>query len=164
MLIDRLSINVPLEEPIILQLPASYCTAITHNLIGLLEGRLVYYEPVPTVTNHICRIIVPLSLRCTIFTLMYVTPVSERMGEYKILYRIKLKFFWPRLRSDDTEWIKQCPHSMITYRRRRQGQQLIFSWPISSPFAILHVDLWMPIQNKDPNSYMALMNAMCDMN
>ena len=104
-LIDRLSINAPLEEPIILQLLAAYRTAITHNLIGLLEGRLVYYEPVPTVTNHICRIIVPLSLRCTIFTLVHVTPVSERMGEYKILYRIKLNLFWPRLRSDDTEWI-----------------------------------------------------------
>ena len=164
MLIDRLSINAPLEGTIILHLPAAYRTAITHNLIGLLEGRLVYYEPVPAVTNHICRIIVPLSLRCTIFTLMHVIPVSERMGEYKILYRIKLNFFWPRLRSDDTEWIKQCPHSMITYRWRRRGQQLMFSWSISSPFAILHVDLWITIYHKDPNGYMTLINAMCDMN
>ena len=39
----------------------------------------------------------------------------------------------------------------------------MFSWPVSSPFAILHVDLWMRGHHKDPNGYMALMNTMCDM-
>ena len=39
----------------------------------------------------------------------------------------------------------------------------MFSCPVSSPFAILHVDLWMPGHHKDPNGYMAIMNTMCDM-
>ena len=39
----------------------------------------------------------------------------------------------------------------------------MFSWPVSSPFAILHVDLWMPGHHTDPNGYMALMNTMCVM-
>ena len=38
----------------------------------------------------------------------------------------------------------------------------MFSWPVSSPFAILHVDLWMPGHHTDPNGYMALKNTMCD--
>ena len=61
MLIDRLSINSPLDQPTILQLPAAYRISIARNLLGLFEGRLVYYDPVPTVSNHICRIVVPLS-------------------------------------------------------------------------------------------------------
>ena len=57
-LIDRLSINSPLDQPTILQLPAAYRTAIARNLLGLLEGRLAYYDPAPTVSKQIfsyCR-------------------------------------------------------------------------------------------------------------
>ena len=39
----------------------------------------------------------------------------------------------------------------------------MFFWPFSSPFAILHVDLWILGHHRDPNGYMALMNAMCSM-
>ena len=43
-LIDRLSINSPLDEPTIVRLPAPYRSDIAQNLLGLLEDRLVYYE------------------------------------------------------------------------------------------------------------------------
>ena len=140
-LIDRLSINSPLDQPTILQLPAAYRISIARNLLGLFEGRLVYYDPVPTVSKHICLIVVPLSLRRTIFTLMHATHVAGYMSEYKTLYRIKLRFFWPRLRSDVADWMKQCAHCLLTTRWRCRGQELMFSWPVSSPFAILDVDL-----------------------
>ena len=57
-LIDRLSINSPLDQHTILQFPAVYRSVIVRNLLWLLEGRLVYYNPVPTVSNHICCIVV----------------------------------------------------------------------------------------------------------
>ena len=157
MLIDCLSINSPLDQPTILQLPAAYRSAISRNLLGLPEGGLVQYGPVPTVSNQMCRIVVPLSLHRTIFTLMHATPVAGHMGEYKTLYRIKLRFFWPRLRSDVADWMKQCAHCLLTTRWRRRGRELMFSWPVSSPFAILHVDLWMPGHHTDSNGYMTLM-------
>ena len=90
MLLDRLSISNPLDKPTILHLPAAYRTAIARNLLGILEGRLVYYEQVATVTNHICRIVVPISLCCIIFNLIHATHIAGHMGEYKTLYRIKL--------------------------------------------------------------------------
>ena len=52
---------------------------------------------------------------------------------------------------------------MLTYRWRRCGQELMFSWPVSSSFAILHVDLWMLGRFTDSNGNVALMNTMCDM-
>ena len=91
-LIDRLSINSPLDELTILQLPAAYRSAISRNLLGLLEGRLVFYNPVSTFTNHICRIAVLFSLRRTIFILVYAISIAGHIGEYKTIYRIKLRF------------------------------------------------------------------------
>ena len=39
----------------------------------------------------------------------------------------------------------------------------MFSWSISSPFALLHVDLWSPGYMTDQNGYIALMNTIYDM-
>ena len=87
-LLDRLSISTPLDKSTILHLPVAYRTAIARNLLGILEGRLVYYEKVATVTNYIYRIVVPISLRRIIFNMMHSTPITGRMGEYKTLYRV----------------------------------------------------------------------------
>ena len=162
-LFDRLSINSSLDQPTILQLPVAYRSAIARNPLGLLEGRFVYYDQVSTISNHICRIVVPLSLRRTIFTLIHATPVDGHMGKYKTLYRIKFRFFWPRLRSDIADWMKQCVHCMLTNRWRYRGQELMFSWPVSYPLAINHLDQWMPGHHTGPNGYIALMNTMCNM-
>ena len=120
MLICRLSINALLDEPTILKLPVVYRTVIDRSLLGLLEGRLVYYELFPTVTKYIYRIIVSTSLRHTIFNLIHATPVAGYIGEYKILYQIRLRLFLLRLRSDISGWIKKYPHCMLTYRWRRR--------------------------------------------
>ena len=99
-LLDRLPDSASLDKPTILHLPVPYLTAIARNLLGLLEGRIVYYEPIVPFTNHICRIVVPTFLCPIIFNLVHATPVAGRMGEYYTLYRNKLRFFWPRLRSN----------------------------------------------------------------
>ena len=93
--LDRLSISSPLDKPTILHLPEAYRTTIARNLLGILEGRLVYYEKVSTVTNHIYRIVVPISFHHIIFNLMHTTPIAGYMGEYKTLYRIELRFSGP---------------------------------------------------------------------
>ena len=39
----------------------------------------------------------------------------------------------------------------------------MFAWPLSIPFTILYVDLWLPGKYTDSKGNMVLMNAMCDM-
>ena len=78
-----------------------------------------------------------------IFSLLHASPAVDHMGKYKTLYHIKIQFFWPKLRSNIYRWIKRCLDCQLTFRWRRRGQELMFSWPLSIPFIILHVDLWM---------------------
>ena len=52
---------------------------------------------------------------------------------------------------------------MITYLWIRRGQELIFDLPVSSKFAILHVDLWILGHHVGSNGYMAFVNVMCGM-
>ena len=74
------------------------------------------------------------------------------MGDYKTLYRIKLSFS-----------IKQCAHCQLTFRWYRRNQELMFSWPVISPFPIINVEFWIPSKYPDSNGNMVLINAMCDM-
>ena len=107
------------------------------------------------------RIVVPLSLRRKKIIIMHTSPVAGHMGDYRTLYRISLRSFWLRMRNDIKEWIQQYPNCILTRRWHRRGQELMFSWPISSPFTIFHVDLWSPGHMADHN--IALMNTMCEM-
>ena len=102
---------------------------------------MFFFEKVPTTANQICRIVVHISLRRIIFSLLHAFPAVGHMREYKTVYRIRLRFFWPKMRSDIHQWIKQCSHGQLTFRWRRRDQELMFSWPVSLPFAIIHVDL-----------------------
>ena len=141
----RLSINAPLDKPNILKIPVVHRTVLSCN------------------TKYMCRIVVPTSLRRIIFNLMYTTPVAGHIWEYKTLYWIRLQFCWPRLRSDISDWINHSLQYMLTYRWRWRGKESMFSWPVNSLFTILHVDLWMSDHHTYSNSYLSLMNVMCDM-
>ena len=94
--LDHLSNNAPLDQSTIRTLLAAYRTAIAWNQIGLLSGRLVYYEQIYFAHKHICRIVVPLLLRRKKIVLMHASPVAGHIGEYNTLYRIRLRFFFPQ--------------------------------------------------------------------
>ena len=123
--IDHFTLNAPLDQSTILNFPEVYRTARSRNQLGLLEGRLVYYEQLSFAIKHISRIVVPLLLRHKIFNRMYATPIAGHMCDYKTLYRIRLRFFWPRIRTNIKEWIHQCPHCTLIYCWRRRDQELM---------------------------------------
>ena len=147
---DYLHHNASMNRLCITKLDVTYRKAIAHRLLCIISYRLVYLEFITLSINHICRII-------------DASPTAGRMREYKTLYQLKIRLFWPRMKTVIKDWVKQCPHYMKTYRWRRRSQEFMFSWPVSSPFAILHVHLWIPGHFTDCNSNVSLMNVMCDM-
>ena len=95
--------------------PAQYRRTVATNSLCMVEGHLVFPEKVATTANQICRIVVPISLRRIVFSLLHTSPATGLMVEYKTLYRIRLRFFWPRMRSDIHQWIKECPHCRLNF-------------------------------------------------
>ena len=66
------------------------------------------------------------------------------MGEYKNLFRICMRFFWPGIRKDIKLWVKNCAYCCAYNVWRNRKSELYFSWPVTILFCIMHVDLWMP--------------------
>ena len=90
---DHLHHNTPMNRLYITKLSVTYRKTIAHDLLCIISCRLVYLEPTTVSTNHVCRIIVPLSLRRIIFNSMHTSPAAGDMREYKTLHRLKLRFF-----------------------------------------------------------------------
>jgi hypothetical protein len=48
-------------------------------------------------------------------------------------------------------------------KQTRDNKELVFSWPVTSPFFILHVDLWAPGPLTDYRGNTYLLACMCDL-
>ena len=97
---DHLQQNAFINRLCITKLAVTYRKVIAHNLLCIISYRLVHLESITVSTNHVCRIIIPLSLRCVVFNSIHASPAAGHMGEYKTLYRLKLRIFWPCIRTD----------------------------------------------------------------
>lgn len=131
----------------------------------ILNGKLVLHKPIQMGDKKcITLIIVPTSLRRKIFSHFHAGPSGGHMGEYKTLFRLCLRFFWPGLRTDVKTWVKGCAQCISYHVWRTRKQELHFSWPVTIPFYIMHVDIWAPGNTPDaegnPNY---LFNSMCDL-
>ena len=84
--------SAPLSDPALQKLNVSYKYGIVHNLFQMLDDKLVYYEKTLTSSSCILRIVVPSSLRRDLFSAYHASPAGGHMGEYKTLYRLKVRF------------------------------------------------------------------------
>ena len=103
--------------------PAQYCSDAAYNALGIAEYCLVFYELIPKTINQIFRIIVSISLRHIIFYLLHAPPAAGRMGNYKTLCRVRLRLFWPKIRSNIHRWIKNYPYYQLTFLLATSGSR-----------------------------------------
>ena len=59
----------------------AYRSTIARDILGLLKGRIVYYESITIVTKHIYRIVIQSLLRHTIFNLIYAPYIVENIWD-----------------------------------------------------------------------------------
>ena len=130
----------------------------------MLHDKLVLYKPIFKDIKYIGLIIVPEQILRGFFSHYHAGPSGGHMSEYKILFRLRMRFYWPSMRQDINNWIKGCAHCVAYNVWRNRKSELYFSWSITSPFHIMHVDLWMPgTLLDDSGQVMQLMNCMCNL-
>jgi hypothetical protein len=120
-------------------------------------------QPVSNRSQVLALIIAPDSHRRHLFSAYHASPITGHMKEFKTLHRLCLRFLWPKMRSDIASWVRMCPHCILTNKHTRENKELIFSWPITSPFFILHIDLWAPGSLKDYRGNTYILAGMCDL-
>jgi hypothetical protein len=163
-LIGRITTDkTPLSEHEIRNVHESYRHALRENRIHFRNNRLLLFTSIASSHRFLCLIIVPESLRQLVFFAYHASGSGAHMGAFKTLLLIRTRFFWPRMRKLIMAWVKGCAGCIPTAVRNREGTGLLHTWPITTPFAILSVDMWKPGEVVNADGYIALLNAMCDM-
>ena len=150
-------------EKDIQQVSAVYRPLLRTGCISFSRQRLIVTQPISPYQDSLILIIVPVSLRRDIFSAYHGSPTSGHFGTFKTLSRIRSRFIWPRCTSDVKLWVTSCSHCVAVRSNRRVSSELCFSWPITAPFSILHVDLWSPGAAVSTDGYTHVLGAMCDL-
>jgi hypothetical protein len=151
------------DQGLLNRVSSTYRPFLRDSRMSVTDGKLVALQPVSNRSQVIALIVVPLSLRRHVFSAYHASPVAGHMKEFKTLHRLRLRFLWPKMRSDISSWVRMCPHCILTDKQTRENKELVFSWPVTSPFFILHVDLWAPGSLTDYRGNTYLLAGMCDL-
>ena len=60
-------------------------------------------------------------------------------------------------------WAKSCASCIPAAARNKESSGLIHSWPITTPFAIISVNVWQPGSVVNADGMVDILNSMCDM-
>jgi hypothetical protein len=161
-LFRHLSSSLAWSPAIISSLHPAFQQFARDDNLCIHHGRLVVRQSLQSGTS-LLLIIVPSSLRRLIFNVFHGSPIGGHFGIYKTLFRIRMRFFWPRCRQDVVDWIKECAHCILTDKKVRRHSEVLFSWPVTAPMFVLHCDLWSPGAALSESGATHLLSAMCDL-
>ena len=92
--------NVKLTADQFKSISIGYKIAPKEGRIQILNDNLVCHKPI--LVNHLyfALIIIPKSLRRSVFGNFHAGPIGGHMGEYKNLYGMRIQLFWTKLTED----------------------------------------------------------------
>ena len=123
---------------------------------------LVLYKTMPVNHQYVSLIILPQSMRISIFSHLLAWPSRDHVGRYKTLYIMRIWFFWTKLREDIKKWVKVCVKCVSYNVWRTRKQWLHFSWLVTILFYIIHLNIWSPgteLHNNQEGCH--IFNTMC---
>ena len=100
-----------------------YYQYLRKKLMHIMGNKLALFKPVNTNSKYITLIIVPEPLRHKLFSHYHAGPTGGHMGEYKTVFRLRLRSYWPTMR-DEVKLILLAHHCPILDNKCR----LVVSW------------------------------------
>ena len=108
-------------------------------------------------------IIVPKDLQKTVFDAYHASGVGGHLGINKTLVVLRLSFLWTDMRKDIIAQVRGCAACIQAKDATFTSRQLVHSWPLLTPSAIISVDIWSPGEVTSPTGAKWVLNSMCDM-
>ena len=124
-------------------LPSQYRPLLRDNLVRYQDQRLIASRPIEGGTRSLLLIIVPHQLRSLIFCAYHSSPCAGHLGSSITLSRLRLRFFWPHMRSFVEQAVKSCPECILSKSVHRVSGDLLFGTVEDEPMQLLHIDAYM---------------------
>ena len=109
-----------------------YHIFLKRGQLQMLNNCLIFYKPVMMNIQYLALFVVPQNLRKRLFNHYHSGPTGRHMGEYKTLYRMRYRFYWPKTHDDFKPWLQSCAHYTTYYIWRNLKRKLYLYWTITT--------------------------------
>ena len=114
-------------------------------------------------SHLVMLIIVPSEFKKLIFIAYHASGIGGNLGINKRLCVLRLRSLWLDMRKDIIAWIRACTVCIQAKNTTYVSQQLMHSWPLLAPFAIISADIWSPGNIVSPTVSKCILNCIHDM-
>ena len=90
-------------------------------------------------------------------------PLAATYGQVQYPLPFVHMVLWPNMQSFIEDYVAKFPHCILANLCCATASKLMHSWPLDSPFSIIHIDIWYPGDKTDQDDNWYLLNTMCDM-
>jgi hypothetical protein len=104
---------------------ACYPQPLLKGAIGMVNNFLCNTHLVDGHTYLLLLVIVPTSLRQSMFTAYHTSPVCGHMGRYKTLFCLRQRFLWPSMRKFVQDLVDAFHHCALTNSRKYNKSEII---------------------------------------
>ena len=114
---------------------------LRQRLLVLENDMIIYREPLGGGSDSFCKLrYVPSSLRNTIFIAFHANPIGGHFNYYRTFKNIRLRMFWPGMLSYIKDLCGKCPACALSNRHRSRARELVYGFPVTAPFLVIHAD------------------------
>jgi hypothetical protein len=114
---------------------------LRESLLVIENDMVILREPIGEGSSSYCRLrLVPESLRTIVFVAFHANPIGGHMNYVRTFRAIRLRYFWPGMFQFIKDLCLKCPGCALSNRTHRPKSALVYSFPITSPMMVIHVD------------------------
>lgn len=133
--------NTSFVPEIINNVKQCYIIHLWEDRVRWSNGKMVCHIPVGGENSFVCVSLVPNGLRRILYEAYHASGLGGHLGINKTLIVLCLRFLWPHMRAQIIAWVKACLSCVQIKYNTRVKQQLVHSWPLLTPFAIISANI-----------------------
>ncbi|KAI4899348.1 hypothetical protein NFI96_008696 [Prochilodus magdalenae] len=144
--LQRLQHDDPALAAILQKLESSQCTELEgdwETKFVIHEGLLYYKDSSVSCSLHPLKdlkLYTPESIRGSLLKYFHDHPTAGHLGITKTVARLRLRFFWPKMRKDVKTYVLSCPVCQLTKPSQKKPAGLLVPVHASEPWEVAGVD------------------------
>ncbi|KAI4902621.1 hypothetical protein NFI96_007544 [Prochilodus magdalenae] len=149
--LQRLQHDDPALAAILQKLESSQCTELEgdwETKFVIHEGLLYYKDSSVSCSLHPLKelkLYAPESIRGSLLKYFHDHPTAGHLGITKTVARLRLRFFWPKMRKDVKTYVLSCPVCQLTKPSQKKPAGLLVPVHTSAPWEVAGVDFVGPL-------------------
>jgi hypothetical protein len=114
---------------------------LRNNLLQLENDMIILCEPLGGGSDSYCKLrLVPPSLRNAIFVAFHANPIGGHLNYFRTFKNISLCYYWPGMFGYIKDLCSKRPACALANRHRSRAKELVYGFPITAPFFVIHAD------------------------